>query len=107
MPRKFRFRARKNYSICWASVLSSAEWHRLNLVVCDGTKNNVNHFYAGLWIKIEALKIRTNLFGSPTQSTCKTIKKLEGIKLKNEWISAIDSYLTLRHQSLYKEEEIP
>ena len=40
----------------------------MDLVVCDVTKNYVNHFYADLWIDLEAKKIRSNLFGFPMQS---------------------------------------
>ncbi len=34
-------------------------------------------------------------------------QKIGRIKWQKEWISAVDSYLTLSHQSLYKEDEGP
>lgn len=42
----------------------------MEIVVFDGTKNYVNHFYADLWIDLEDLKIRSSLFGFLMQSTC-------------------------------------
>ena len=36
-----------------------------------------------------------------------TNQKIGGVKWKNGWISVVDSYLTLSHQSLYKEDDAP
>ena len=47
-----------------------------------GKKNYANHFYANLWIDLEALKIRTNLFVFPMKSTCNQSEKWNGKEAK-------------------------
>ena len=50
------------------------------LVVCNGTNNYVNHFWANIWIILEDVKIKTNLFQIPMWSTCNQLEKWKGIK---------------------------
>ena len=78
----------------------------MDIVVCNGTKKYVNNFYAELWIDLDLLKITKNLFEFPMQLHA-TNQKIGRVKQQNGWISAIDSYLTLSHQSLYKEDDAP
>ena len=47
-----------------------------------------------------------NLFEFPMQLHAAN-QKIGRVKWQNGWILAIDSYLTLSHQSLYKEDEAP
>ena len=53
--------------MCRGSVTSSSEYHRLDIVFCNGTNNYVNHFYVDLWVDLDLLEIRMNLFVFPMQ----------------------------------------
>ena len=47
------------------------------LVVCDGTNNYVNHFYANFWIDLEALKDKIKSVWFSHAINMEPIKKLE------------------------------
>ena len=78
----------------------------MDLAVFDGTKNYVNHFYADLWINLEALKIRMNLFVFPMQSTWNQSEKWNGKEEKRMNLSR-RFIPNPKSQNLYKEIEAP
>ena len=61
--------------MCQASVTSSVELLRLDIVVCNGTNNYVNYFYTDLKIDFDLSEIRMNLFVFPMQLHATNQKK--------------------------------
>ncbi len=51
-------------------VLVDVEHTEYFLVVCNGTNNYVNHFWANIWNILEIEKIRKNIFQFPMRPTC-------------------------------------
>ena len=50
---------------CQVIVLVDEEHTVYCLVICNGIKNYVNHFWANIWKFLEIEKIRMNLFQFP------------------------------------------
>ena len=81
------------------------------LVVCNGTNNYVNHFWADIWKVLEIEKIRVNEFQFPMWPACNQSKKWKEFKRQYNLaaidgeISAIDFYLTMSHTLLFKGNE--
>ena len=49
------------------------------LVVCNGTNNYVNHFWANIWKFLENEEIRMNAFQFPMWLACSQLENREGL----------------------------
>ena len=60
---------------CQVLVLVDARRTEYCLVVSNGTKNYLNHFWANIWNILEMEKIRMNVFQFPMWPTCNQSEK--------------------------------
>ena len=65
---------------CRITVTIDAEHTMYCLVVCNGTNNYVNHFWADIWKFLEKEEIRMNTFQFPMWSACNQSKKWRRFK---------------------------
>ena len=65
---------------CRVTIIVDAEHTMYFLVVCNGTNNYVNHFWADVWKVLEKEEIRMNAFQFPLWSTCNQSKKWRRFK---------------------------
>ena len=59
---------------CQVIVLVDAEHTVYCLVVCNGTNNYVNHFWADIWKVLEMEGIRMNIFQFPMWPACNQLE---------------------------------
>ena len=77
------------------------------LVVCNGTNNYVNHFWANIWKFLENVEIRMNSFQFPMCQHA-TNQKMEKVQVAIDGeISTVDFYLSMGHTFLFKGHEFP
>ena len=65
---------------CRVIVLVDVEHNVYCLVVCNGTNNYVNHFWADIWKLLEDEEIRMNVFQFPMWLACNQSEKWRRIK---------------------------
>ena len=65
---------------CRVIVLVDAEHTVYYLVVCNGTNNYVNHFWADIWNILEIEKIRMNVFEFLMWKACNQSKNWKEFK---------------------------
>ena len=89
---------------CWVIVSINAKHTMYCLVVCNGTNNYVNHFWANIWKVQENVEIRMNTFQFPMCLGCSQSKNGEGLS-GNRWWNLSRRFLPNHgsHTSIYGE----
>ena len=67
---------------CQVPVIVNDEHTMYCLVVCNGTNNYVNYFWADIWKVLEIEEIRINIFQFPMWLACTQSKKWRRFKLQ-------------------------
>ena len=65
---------------CQVIAIVNAEHTVYCLVVCNGTNNYVNHFWADIWKVLEKEEIMMNTFQFPMWSACSQLEKWRRFK---------------------------